>query len=100
MRFKARVNADRRLAEALENYRGKDVVVYSLPRGSMVLGYEIARALSAPLDLIYHQKDRGISPATPSVPFVPSLRRAGGSAKDRESPSSTMTGLNPRPRRR
>jgi predicted phosphoribosyltransferase len=56
MRFKDRVDAGRRLAEALENYRGKDVVVYALPRGGVVLGYEIARALSAPLDLIITRK--------------------------------------------
>ena len=56
MRFTDRVDAGRRLAEALENYRGKDVVVYALPRGGVVLGYEIARALSAPLDLIITRK--------------------------------------------
>lgn len=56
MRFKDRVDAGRRLAKALENYRGKDVVVYALPRGGVVLGYEIARALSAPLDLIITRK--------------------------------------------
>jgi putative phosphoribosyl transferase len=56
MHFKDRVDAGRRLATALENYRGKDVVVYALPRGGVVLGYEIARALSAPLDLIITRK--------------------------------------------
>jgi len=56
MRFKDRVEAGKKLAEALEKYRGEDVVVYALPRGGVVLGYEIARALNAPLDLVISRK--------------------------------------------
>jgi predicted phosphoribosyltransferase len=56
MRFKDREEAGRKLAEALEKYRGTDVVVYALPRGGVVLGYEIARALNAPLDLVISRK--------------------------------------------
>lgn len=56
MRFTDRQDAGRRLAEALEKYRGSDVVVYALPRGGVVAGSEIARALGAPLDLIITRK--------------------------------------------
>lgn len=44
------------LAKALEKYKDKDVVVYALPRGGVVLGVEIARELHAPLDLIITRK--------------------------------------------
>jgi len=56
MRFKDRTDAGRRLAEALAGYRGKDVVVYALPRGGVVLGKEIAQSLGAPLDLVITRK--------------------------------------------
>jgi putative phosphoribosyl transferase len=56
MHFKDREEAGRKLAEALEKYKGEDVVVYALPRGGVVLGYEIARALNAPLDLVISRK--------------------------------------------
>lgn len=36
------------LAGALEKFKGQDAVVYSLPRGVVVLGYEISRHLNAP----------------------------------------------------
>jgi len=56
MLFKDRVDAGRRLAEALLSYKGQDVVVYALPRGGVVVGAEIANALEAPLDLIIVRK--------------------------------------------
>jgi predicted phosphoribosyltransferase len=56
MIFKDRVDAGRQLAQALLRYKGQDVVVYALPRGGVVLGAEIARALEAPLDLIVVRK--------------------------------------------
>ncbi len=56
MFFKDRVDAGRRLAQALMSYKGQDVVVYALPRGGVVLGVEIARTLDAPLDLIVVRK--------------------------------------------
>jgi predicted phosphoribosyltransferase len=37
-------------------YKGQPVVVYALPRGGVVLGVEVARALQAPLDLIVVRK--------------------------------------------
>ena len=54
--FKDRSDAGYQLAEKLTPYRGKDAVVLALPRGGVVTGYEIARALSLPLDIIAVRK--------------------------------------------
>src|SRR5262245_581218 len=54
--FRDRTDAGRHLAEALKTYKGQPVVVYALPRGGVVLGVEVARALEAPLDLIVVRK--------------------------------------------
>jgi predicted phosphoribosyltransferase len=56
MMFKDRQDAGRQLARALEKYRGRDAVVFPLPRGGVALGVEVARALSLPLDLIVPRK--------------------------------------------
>jgi predicted phosphoribosyltransferase len=56
MIFKDRVDAGKKLAQALLRYKGEDVVVFALPRGGVVLGAEVARALEAPLDLIVVRK--------------------------------------------
>lgn len=56
MRFRDRKDAGRKLAEALADYRGKDAIIYSLPRGGVVLGYEISKILGAPLDLVITRK--------------------------------------------
>jgi putative phosphoribosyl transferase len=55
--FKNREEAGRLLAEKLKerNFEG-EAVVYALPRGGVVLGFEIAKALHAPLDLIITRK--------------------------------------------
>jgi len=54
--FTDRMEAGKQLALKLADYRGKDVVVLALPRGGVVMGYEIARALSCPLDIIVTRK--------------------------------------------
>lgn len=63
MVFKNREEAGKKLAEKLEKYKqsfsankGKDVVIYALPRGGVVLGVEIAKKLQAPLDLLIIRK--------------------------------------------
>ncbi len=56
MYFKDRTEAGRLLAYKLKKYRGKDVVVYALPRGGVVTALEIAKYLDAPLDLIITRK--------------------------------------------
>jgi predicted phosphoribosyltransferase len=54
--FLDRVDAGKKLAQALRTYKGQPLVVYALPRGGVVLGVEVARALEAPLDLIVVRK--------------------------------------------
>src|SRR5437762_1349612 len=51
-----REDAGRRLAERLAGHRGHDVVVLALPRGGVPVAAEIARALDAPLDLLFVRK--------------------------------------------
>jgi len=56
MRFANRQDAGRRLAKALEIYKGRDLVIYALPRGGVILGFEIAKELGAPLDIVFSKK--------------------------------------------
>lgn len=57
MMFKDRKEAGQKLAKELaKKYKGSDIVVYALPRGGVVLGYEIAKVLEAPLDLVITRK--------------------------------------------
>ncbi len=50
--FLDRADAGRRLADTLRAQVGKDCVVYALPRGGVIVGGVIARALGAPLDIV------------------------------------------------
>jgi predicted phosphoribosyltransferase len=54
--FNDRAEAGRTLAKSLSDYKGKKVVVFAIPRGGVVLAYEVAKALDAPLDLIIPRK--------------------------------------------
>lgn len=56
MRFRDRTDAGRRLAQALDRFRGQAGVVYALPRGGVPLGTEVARHLDMPLDLLIPRK--------------------------------------------
>jgi putative phosphoribosyl transferase len=56
-RFRDRHDAGRRLAAILGPYAGReDVLVLALPRGGVPVGYEVARALGAPLDVMQVRK--------------------------------------------
>ena len=56
-RFRDRSEAGRRLAELLAQYAGRpDVLVLALPRGGVPVGFEVARALGAPLDVFVVRK--------------------------------------------
>ncbi len=54
--FKDRFEAGRMLAQALDKYKGKNVVVLALPRGGVPIGVEVANYLEAPLDLVIARK--------------------------------------------
>lgn len=57
MRYQDRVAAARQLAASLDSYRGRSgLLVLALPRGGVPVGYEIAQALDAELDLIVVRK--------------------------------------------
>lgn len=56
-RFSDRSAAGRLLAERLSGYAGRpDVLVLALPRGGVPVGYEIARMLAVPLDVLVVRK--------------------------------------------
>lgn len=55
-RFRDRADAGRRLAQSLQHLRADRPVVLALPRGGVVVGYEVARALEAPLDVVVVRK--------------------------------------------
>ena len=55
--FVNRRQAGEELARSLEHLSGRtDVVVLALPRGGVPVGYEVARALRAPLDVFLVRK--------------------------------------------
>jgi putative phosphoribosyl transferase len=57
MHFANRADAGRALAEQLQAYAGRsDVVVLAIPRGGVVVGFEIARALAVALDIYLVRK--------------------------------------------
>jgi predicted phosphoribosyltransferase len=56
MLFRDRIDAGRRLARNLADYRGKDCVVLALPRGGVPVAAEVADFLKAPLDLLLVRK--------------------------------------------
>lgn len=54
--FKDRHDAGKKLCTLLSKYKGNDVVVYALPRGGIILAWEIAKFLEAPIDLLFAHK--------------------------------------------
>jgi putative phosphoribosyl transferase len=83
--FRDRKDAGERLADAVEKLMGQhaemdDPVVLALPRGGVPVAYEVARRLSAPLDLVMVRKL--------GVPFQPEL--AAGAVVDGEHPEAVF----------
>src|SRR5437660_5945151 len=55
--FRDRRHAGRMLAKKMQRYAHRpDVIVLALPRGGVPVGYEVARALDAPLDVFIVRK--------------------------------------------
>ena len=56
MKFADRGEAGRRLADKLLHFKDRQPVVLALPRGGVAVGFEIAHALDAPLDIVLVRK--------------------------------------------
>jgi len=63
--FADRIDAGQRLASALLEYRGKDLVILAIPRGGVVVAHEVAKKLDAPLDIVIPRKIR--APGQPEL---------------------------------
>jgi len=57
MIFKNRVDAGQKLVEKLKQYKDqKETLILALPRGGVVVAFEVAKALNLPLDLVVPRK--------------------------------------------
>jgi putative phosphoribosyl transferase len=54
--FSDRIEAGKKLAMALKDFSSKNGVVLAIPRGGVVVAYEIAKALGLPLDVIIQEE--------------------------------------------
>ncbi|MCC2662171.1 MAG: Phosphoribosyl transferase domain protein [Geminicoccaceae bacterium] len=78
--FADRSEAGRRLAERLLRFKDQRPVVLALPRGGVPVGFEVAQALDAPLDLVLVRKI--------GAPFQPEL--AVGAVVDGGCPETVV----------
>ena len=78
MKFADRGEAGRKLADKLLHLKDRQPVVLVLPRGGVAVGFEIARALDAALDIVLVRKI--------GVPWQPEL--ALGAVTDGDSPAT------------
>jgi putative phosphoribosyl transferase len=78
--FADRSEAGRRLAEQLLRFKDQRPVVLALPRGGVPVGFEVAQALDAPLDLVLVRKI--------GAPFQPEL--AVGAVVDGGRPETVV----------
>lgn len=56
MFYQNRQEAGYQLAQKLIKYRNEHPIIIALPRGGVVIGYEVSKALKAPLDVIVPRK--------------------------------------------
>jgi putative phosphoribosyl transferase len=78
MQYADRSDAGRRLAARLAHLKARQPVVLALPRGGVAIGFEVARALDAPLDIVLVRKI--------GVPWQPEL--ALGAVADGAAPDA------------
>jgi len=78
-----RIDAGRRLAAALERYRGPDTVVLGVPRGGVVVAAEVARLLDAQLDVVIARKIG--APHQPELAIGAVVSGEGGRLLDEET---------------
>jgi predicted phosphoribosyltransferase len=107
MTFADRYEAGRRLAAVLERYRNEEPVVFGLARGGVAVGFEVARALGAPLDVLVVRKlgapgapEFAIGAMAPGATLVddqavarlqvPRLRRRGDRAGRGDDPARAL----------
>lgn len=56
MFFRDRSEAGKLLSDKLRAYAGANTIVYALPRGGVVVGGEVAKALNSPLEVVITRK--------------------------------------------
>ena len=56
--FQDRTDAGKKLAAALVSYKDSSVVVLALPRGGVVVGYQVSKELNLPLEVLLVKKIR------------------------------------------
>ena len=61
--FRNRTDAGKKLGNLLKKYKDENLLVLALPRGGVVVGYEVAKKLKAPFSVIVSRKI-----AAPSMP--------------------------------
>ena len=54
--FKDRTEAGKKLSELLGEFKGTDAIILALPRGGVIIGQEVSKALNLPLDIIVTRK--------------------------------------------
>jgi predicted phosphoribosyltransferase len=54
--FHDRTEAGRKLAAALTEFKGEDLIILAIPRGGVVVASEVAKVLGAPLDIVVTRK--------------------------------------------
>ena len=87
--FRDRVEAGRRLGEALKDLKGKGAVVLGIPRGGVVVAGEAADAIEAPLDVIVTRK---ISPPGEPEYAIGAVTEEGEVIVDRQAAESLGAG--------
>ena len=95
--FESRLDAGRRLARALDHYRGASPLVLAISRGAVPIGATIAGALGGDLDVALVRKPTARAPADPRgrvasrASFPPSAGSIAISRKSRMTRSSRFS---------